>query len=60
MRILIIHQNYVDHRHPGGTRHLDIATRLVRKGHQVTIVASTVDYLTGTRLRVPTRNSTRA
>ena len=50
MRILIIHQNFVDHQHPGGTRHLDIATRLVQKGHDVTIVASQVDYLTGRRI----------
>ncbi len=50
MRILIIHQNFVDHQHPGGTRHLDIARRLVRKGHEVTIVASQVDYLTGRRI----------
>ncbi|MEZ6119914.1 MAG: glycosyltransferase family 4 protein [Pirellulaceae bacterium] len=53
MRILIIHQNFVDHRHPGGTRHLDVATRLVAKGHEVTVVASTVDYLTGTQIKAP-------
>ena len=29
MQILIIHQNFVDHQHPGGTRHLDIGMRLV-------------------------------
>ena len=50
MRILIIHQNFVDHQHPGGTRHLDVAARLVQKGHDVTIVASQVDYLTGRRI----------
>ncbi|HEY6564103.1 MAG TPA: glycosyltransferase family 4 protein [Pirellulaceae bacterium] len=47
MRILILHQNFVDHQHPGGTRHLDIAACLVQRGHEVTIVASNVDYLTG-------------
>lgn len=51
MRILIIHQNFIDHQHPGGTRHLDLAKQLVRNGHEVTIVASTVDYLTGHRIR---------
>lgn len=47
MRILLIHQNFVGHQHAGGTRHLDIASCLVEKGHEVTIVASNVDYLTG-------------
>ena len=51
MHVLIIHQNYVDHNHAGGTRHLDIATCLVKQGHQVTIVASTVDYLTGRSIK---------
>ncbi len=50
MHVLIIHQNFVDHKHPGGTRHLDVGADLVRKGHQVTIVASNVDYLTGTQI----------
>ena len=50
MHILIIHQNFVDHKHAGGTRHLDIAKRLVVKGHEVTIVASNVDYLTGNKI----------
>ena len=50
MHVLIIHQNFVDHEHPGGTRHLDVGAHLVRQGHQVTIVASNVDYLTGTQI----------
>jgi glycosyltransferase involved in cell wall biosynthesis len=50
MHVLIIHQNFVDHKHPGGTRHLDVGADLVRKGHEVTIVASNVDYLTGTQI----------
>ena len=50
MRILLVHQNYVDHRHPGGTRHLDFAKHFGENGHQTTIVASTVDYLTGTEI----------
>lgn len=48
MRVLLIHQNYVDHKHPGGTRHLDFAKHFGENGHATTIVASTVDYLTGT------------
>ena len=53
MRILIVHQNFIDHRHPGGTRHLDLAKQLVKDGHEVTIIASTVDYLTGQRVEEP-------
>lgn len=53
MKILIVHQNFVDHKHPGGTRHLDIAKCLVNKGHEVTIVASTVDYLSGNQIDGP-------
>ena len=51
MRILLVHQNYVDHKHPGGTRHLDFAKHFGENGHHTTIVASTVDYLTGTAIR---------
>jgi lipopolysaccharide/colanic/teichoic acid biosynthesis glycosyltransferase len=47
MKVLIVHQNFVDHRHPGGTRHLELAQELVRRGHECTIVAGSVDYLTG-------------
>ena len=50
MRILLIHQNYVDHKHPGGTRHLDFAKHFGENGHETTIIASTVDYLTGTSI----------
>ncbi len=47
MHLLIVHQNFVDHQHPGGTRHLELARHLVRSGHQCTIVAGSVDFLTG-------------
>ena len=47
MHLLIVHQNFVDHQHPGGTRHLELAKHLVRHGHQCTIVAGSVDFLTG-------------
>lgn len=50
MRILLVHQNYVDHKHPGGTRHLDFAKHFGENGHETTIIASTVDYLTGTTI----------
>jgi glycosyltransferase involved in cell wall biosynthesis len=54
MKILIIHQNFVDNQHPGGTRHFELAKHLQSRGHEVTIVAGNVDYLTG-KVIVPTR-----
>jgi glycosyltransferase involved in cell wall biosynthesis len=56
MRVLFVHQNFVDYEHPGGTRHLELAAGLVRRGHQATILASDVDFLTGTRIPIPTRH----
>lgn len=50
MHLLLIHQNFVDHSHPGGTRHLELGAHLVSMGHAVTIVASNLDYLTGERI----------
>ena len=47
MRILIVHQNFVDHQHPGGTRHLELATHLSQLGYEITILTSNLDYLTG-------------
>jgi glycosyltransferase involved in cell wall biosynthesis len=50
MHLLIVHQNFVDHHHPGGTRHFELARHLVSRGHRCTIVAGSVDFLTGNRL----------
>ena len=50
MNVLFIHQNFVGYNHPGGTRHLEFASHLVDHGHEVTIVASSLDYLTGQRI----------
>jgi lipopolysaccharide/colanic/teichoic acid biosynthesis glycosyltransferase len=47
MHLLIVHQNFVDHQHPGGTRHFELARHLVQRGHRCTIVAGSVDFLTG-------------
>ncbi len=47
MHILLIHQAFVTTAEPGGTRHHEMARALVQKGHTVTIIASTVSYLTG-------------
>ncbi len=47
MHILLIHQAFVTIAEPGGTRHHEMARALVQKGHTVTIIASSVSYLTG-------------
>lgn len=48
MHILLIHQAFADLDEPGGTRHAELARYLVERGHQVTVIASPVSYLTGT------------
>lgn len=48
MHILLIHQAFAALDEPGGTRHHELARHLARQGHQVTIIASPVSYLTGT------------
>ncbi len=47
MHILLIHQAFAALDEPGGTRHHELARFLVSKGHQVTVIASPVSYLTG-------------
>lgn len=47
MRILLIHQAFAALNEPGGTRHHEIARYLVDQGHQVTVIASPVSYLSG-------------
>jgi glycosyltransferase involved in cell wall biosynthesis len=47
MHILIIHQAFASFDEPGGTRHYEFARLLVRRGHQVTVIASPVSYITG-------------
>ncbi len=55
MHILLIHQAFAALDEPGGTRHHELARFLVQKGHQVTVIASPVSYLTGDKapLRLP-------
>lgn len=47
MHILLIHQAFAAIGEPGGTRHHELARLLVQRGHQVTVVAGPVSYLTG-------------
>ncbi len=47
MHILLVHQAFAALTDPGGTRHHELALYLAEHGHQVTIVASPVSYLTG-------------
>jgi len=47
MHILLIHQAFAALDEPGGTRHHELARHLRAQGHQVTIIASPVSYLTG-------------
>lgn len=47
MELLLIHQAFVGPDQPGGTRHFELASHLVRQGDGVAIVASDLSYLTG-------------
>jgi glycosyltransferase involved in cell wall biosynthesis len=47
MHILLIHQAFAALSEPGGTRHYELARYLVEKGHQITVIASPISYLTG-------------
>jgi len=49
MHILLIHQAFAGLNEAGGTRHYEMAQYLARHGHQVTIIASPVSYLTDNR-----------
>ena len=47
MNILFIHQHFATPNEPGGTRHFELAQHLIKKGHKITFICSTVSYLTG-------------
>ncbi len=47
MRILLIHQIFVTPDEGGGTRHYEMCKYLVHHGHQVTVIGSDIDYLSG-------------
>ena len=50
MRILIIHQWFATPTQPGGTRHYELASQLVQRGHECAIVTSNVSYVTGEKI----------
>lgn len=52
MHILIIHQAFASLDEPGGTRHHEFARLLSAHGHQVTVIASPVSYITGAPLHL--------
>jgi glycosyltransferase involved in cell wall biosynthesis len=47
MHILLIHQAFIAIDQAGGTRHHEFARFLAARGHNVTVIASPVSYLTG-------------
>jgi glycosyltransferase involved in cell wall biosynthesis len=49
MHFLLIHQSFVTPDEPGGTRHFELARAAVELGQRVTVIASSVSYLTGRR-----------
>ena len=53
MHILIIHQAFASLDEPGGTRHYEFARLLAARGHQVTVIASPVNYITGALTPTP-------
>jgi glycosyltransferase involved in cell wall biosynthesis len=55
MHILLIHQAFAALDEPGGTRHHELASYIAERGHRITVIASSVSYLTGVAngVRVP-------
>ena len=55
MHILLIHQAFAALDEAGGTRHVELANYLADHGHQITIISSPVNYLTGQSSQVKPR-----
>lgn len=47
MHVLLIHQGFATPNEPGGTRHFELARGVVERGHQFTVIASNISYITG-------------
>lgn len=56
MHILLVHQAFAALDEPGGTRHHELARCLGQRGHRVTVITSSISYLTG-KSDSPTRRS---
>lgn len=52
MRVLMVNQYVVVPGAPGGTRHFSLARELVRRGHAVTIAATSFEHMTRTDRRL--------
>ncbi len=50
MKILLVNQAFVSFDEPGFTRHFEMAKYVRERGHEMVIVASDVNYQTGTRI----------
>ena len=50
MHVLLIHQAFVSPQEAGGTRHFEFARSIVEQGHEFTIVASDISYLSGQKV----------
>jgi glycosyltransferase involved in cell wall biosynthesis len=57
MRLWIINQYAVTPQEPGGTRHYNLSRELVQRGHEVTIVTSSVNYITRSDTHLDGRES---
>jgi glycosyltransferase involved in cell wall biosynthesis len=53
VNFLLIHQLFIPPGEAGGTRHYELARHCIGKGHQVTIVASVLNYLSGEHVVKP-------
>ena len=49
MHVLLNHQGFASPSEPGGTRHFELARKAVEQGHQFTVVASDISYITASR-----------
>jgi lipopolysaccharide/colanic/teichoic acid biosynthesis glycosyltransferase/glycosyltransferase involved in cell wall biosynthesis len=47
VRLMLIHQAFVQPSEPGGTRHFELASHLVKAGGEATVICSDISYLTG-------------
>jgi glycosyltransferase involved in cell wall biosynthesis len=50
MHLLLIHQAFVSPSEAGGTRHFELGQHILKAGHRFAIVASDVNYLSGSPL----------